>query len=571
MTTFSPVSDTFRRSKLLNYLFFLVIIFCAYFLKFRSFGLYEDDYWYIGKPVNQDFHGLLQLLAYNLTNIEGGQGRFIGMTVPQFLAFISYKLGGLSGVYLLGIVIVVINSILIFNFSLKILPKWVATLSAILYILYPADTTKPLLIHIYQLQLSLCFTLIALNLYLSGRKFWSFVLAFCSLLTYENAFLLFLTVPLFALDWDKRIIKRWIVHLLICFSFLIVLFMLRKMMGESRVEGLNPVKMVKRTLGSVVIGPIFSLYAIIEAIKNVVFSLSMLKWMIVLGLVLFSIWMYAIRGTEPSENNLKPRSVLLPFIQPSDPEIGRIFSLILASGLMLMSSYLLAFTHFPPTSLHGRNTSVHLASSIAGSIFIAVMIYYVFYLLRQKKLALNIVRVSLVVLLSILFSRGYIIQHDFAESWKAQKNFWKQVVHSTPDASDNTIIIADVKNMRTDLQNITTFYNWPIPDIYGQLVEFDSTWKSYPKVAIPGATYTTGLKSDSSGVYFEPVYSFLFEDREKVYLQDSNTVYLNYIDNSLSRIDTVLRVGNFGIHTNLSTMDNTPFVLKEVGKLMLKD
>jgi len=565
------LSAEVRQFKYLHYALFSIVIFGAYFFNFRSFGLYEDDYWYVGMPINLDFNGLLDLMGNNFFNFKGGQGRLIGMTAPQFLAFLFFKIGGLPAVYILGSAIILLNSALIFNFVLKFSTRWVAALAAILFILYPADTTKPLLTHVYQLQLSLAFSLIALNLYISGHRIASYVLAFCSLLTYESAFLVFLSVPLFKAHWDRGTIKQWIAHLAICFSLLALIFLARKFSGESRIEEISSVKTLVKIIGSMVIGPLVSLYSFIQAIVDVCAGLGFLKWALSAGIVLFALWDSACGRRQFSSGGDSKIIYYWSIFEPtSDATINALVRPIFAAATMTLSSYLLAFTHFPPSALHGRFTSVHLASSVSGGILIALSVHLAFYCLRNRRHLTLALRAAVTVLLAILFSRGFLIQKDFSESWRTRTNFWRQVVELTPDAKEHTIIVADIDDMREDIKNIMTFYGWPIPEVYNQMVVFDSQWKFYPQVVIPGATFYGDFKCDEQGIYFEPLFPFLFQYRGKVYLEDGNTINLRYYQNKVTRLDAVFRCGTAAVHANAQYSGGSPPPLREVGKLILQ-
>ncbi len=561
-----------RKTILIHYLFFLVIIWLAYFFSFRGFGLYEDDYWFVGKPDNLTFQGLLNLLGENILNIEGGQGRIIGFTVPQLLTFLSYKVGGLGGVYILGSLIVFLNSVLVFQFARRFLPITVAALATILFILYPADTTKPLLVHIYQLQLSLIFVLLALNQYAAGRKILAFILALCSLLTYESAFLLFLTVPLFVEVWNKQLGRKFILHMAICFIILFCLFIIRKLLGETRAGEVEGVETAKMAVMSLFIGPIVSAYAFIHAIIEALASIGLLKWILFLSLIILTTGVILSDKISFPDEKIR-NQIKFPFISitiEGEKLFSRLIRLIIASTIMLCFSYLFAFTHYPPNILHGRSTSVHLAGSVAGSLLAALIIYFVFYLFKENKAIRVVLYATTILILSLLLSRGYLIQHDFKESWKEQKTFWREIVKLTPDAKENTLILVDVKNQREDLKNIQT-YSWPIPDIYNLIVSFDTSWNPVPKVAVIGNSFPDSLYCDKNGTYFVPVYPFMFDDREKVYLEDGNIIYLEFAEGKAARIDTTLNCDSCVVRT--LPVNNTikePWKLNSVGYMLLK-
>ncbi|MBN1598310.1 MAG: hypothetical protein JW894_08445 [Bacteroidales bacterium] len=566
-------STFLKSSDIVQYLAFFLVIWLAYFIKFRAFGLYEDDYWYIGKPANMNFGELLDLLKNNVFNIEGGQGRIIGFTVPQLLAFISFKLGGISGVYILGSFVILLNAVLFYRFGLKIFPKYIAGIATILFILNPADTTKPLLIHILQLQISVTFVLLALNVYLNGRRIPAFVLAFCSLLTYENAYLPFLAAPLFAFNWDKKLIRRFIVHLIAGFSLILLIFVVRKLMGESRIAELETAETIKRVLISLIVGPVVSIGSFFVAMYEVVISVSVLKWILPAGIILFILWHFITEKVSYGYNQVKTRLVNLPGLKiewESYETSDRIILLIIAGLFMLICSYLFAFTHYPPVVLHGRSSSVHLAGSVSGSIVAAAIIYLIHFLVSRNNALKHGFNVLLIIFMSILLSKGLLIQNDFKKSWNGQVQFWNEITNNTPDIKNNTIVLVDVDDNMYDIAYIIT-YSWALPEGYNQIFRFDESWEYPPKAVIPGITYENDLQYDEQGIYFEPVYPFVFEDREKVYLEDKNVIYIDYNDGQAARVDTVFRCDSVAVATAVKPVGEIPqFKLNEVGKLFLK-
>ncbi|MFO7658917.1 MAG: hypothetical protein R6W78_17790 [Bacteroidales bacterium] len=515
------------------------------------------------------------MLAENILNIEGGQGRIIGFSLTQLLTHISFKLGGLNGVYIFGSLLIFLNSCLLYYFVKHFMSLPIASLTTLLFILYPADTTKLLLIHIFQLQLSLTFVLIAFNLYAARRNMPAFIFAFCSLLTYENAFLPFLAAPLFIYEWDKKQIKRFALHIVVCLSLIFILLLLRKILGESRASEIEGIETVKKIFMSLLVGPIISLYSFINMFGDVFSSMSLIKWIFITGIILFSVWMIFSARFDFSSKVIKAHifdASIFKITLEGYYSFYHSLKLIIASLFMLMCSYLFSFTHFPPLALYGRTTSVHLASSIAGSIFIALIINIIYLVIyKNKHLKPWFLNVLIVIFLSLLLSRGFLIQKDFTESWKEQKQFWREIVNTTADSKENTIILVQADTFREDIKFVGT-YTWPIPEIYNQIFHFNPAWTSPPRVAIYENSFYGPLKSNENGIYFEPEYPFLFEFRDKVFLQDSNFIYIHYIMNKAVRIDTAILCDSIIIHSLVHDFNEKyNFEKQPVGVLLLNN
>jgi hypothetical protein len=459
------------------------------------------------------------------------------------MAYIMFQLGGIVGVYVFGTLILLFNAILLYRFASKFIPVGFAVLASLLYILYPADTAKPLLTHIYQLQLSLAFLLIALNQYVSGRRILSYILALGCLLTYEVAFLPFLVAPLFTYRWENKLIRRQVIHAFVCLGFLVIIFISRKLLGENRASELTSESIPKQFILSLLIGPAISAYAFILAILEVIGNFRSLVTIFLAGIVLFTLAGYFILQRQRREK------------QEERPAIISDVQLLIASFLMLISSYLLAFTRFPPSAVHGRATSVHLASSVAGSLLAAIIIYLLYTWITNKNMR-KIIYVGTILLLSALMSRGFLIQNDFVKSWKTQKIFWSEFMEECPDLENGTIILVEADSSVYETPNIYTF-SWSFPEVLSVMLKFDPAWEYPPKVLVEGNHFDGKLYTDSAGIFLEPHYSFLFEDREKVYLENEKVIYLKFIDYNLARLDTNLIVRSDTLHTSILNSENT--------------
>src|SRR5207302_4136088 len=98
------------------------------------------------------------------------QGRPLGFFLPDLLSFIGDKLGGLPAIYLIGFLVVTLNTFLCYRLLRVRVPPAPAVVGAAVFCLFPADTTKILLTHDFQLQPSLTFALLAALAYSAGRR-----------------------------------------------------------------------------------------------------------------------------------------------------------------------------------------------------------------------------------------------------------------------------------------------------------------------------------------------------------------------------------------------------------------
>ena len=249
-------NSTSKSFHLNAYVILLLTTWAAHFFYFFGFGLYEDDYAFVGYAMAYDLDFLLGHIKN--TFMKWPQGRPIGFTLPQTIAFVSTKIGGLQVLYLFGFFFVALNSILFYKLLKNRFPEMLAFFGALTFCLFPADTTHTLLTHNLILQPSLMFMLIASHLYLAGKKKTSYIVILGSLLSYESGFLPFLAIPLLKGKWDKKLFLSIIKHIIIL-SFIIFCYaIIRKYMGESRVNDLN-LSVICQLFLSVLIGPVVSL------------------------------------------------------------------------------------------------------------------------------------------------------------------------------------------------------------------------------------------------------------------------------------------------------------------------
>lgn len=151
----------------------LVCPFATSFARFRSFGLYEDDYDYIGPPLNWSWQ---DLGAYTREVIAAWPlGRPIAWVVPQTVTMIGVRTGGLEMVHLLACLVVTINGCLIYALLRRTASDRFALLTALAFCVFPPDTIRSLLHATLTLQTSLMFTLLGALLYRS--RWWGLAYA----------------------------------------------------------------------------------------------------------------------------------------------------------------------------------------------------------------------------------------------------------------------------------------------------------------------------------------------------------------------------------------------------------
>src|SRR5439155_9325786 len=230
-------------------------VWIAQFQHLRDFGLYEDDYWFISEAMGKGPSYLVSRFVTAFTTLP--QGRPFGFFLPDLLSFVGDKLGGLVAIYLLGFAVVTLNTFLCYRLLRVRVPVAAAAFGAAVFCLFPADTTKILLTHDFQLQPSLTFALLAALAYAAGRRPLAYVLSAGALLSYESGFLALFALPLFVLRWDRRLVREMSIHIVSLALIIAGIVVVRYVFGETRATSStgSVAAILPPLLGSLVLGP----------------------------------------------------------------------------------------------------------------------------------------------------------------------------------------------------------------------------------------------------------------------------------------------------------------------------
>jgi hypothetical protein len=428
----------------------------AQFHHFRDFGLYEDDYWFISEAMGRDPSYLVDRFVKAFTTLP--QGRPFGFFLPDLLSFVGDKFGGLAGIYLVGFLVVTLNTFLCYRLLRTRVPLAPACFGAAVFCLFPADTTKILLTHDFQLQPSLTFALLSALAYAAGRRPLAYVISTGALLSYENGYLALFALPLFAAcRWDRAMLRELIRHVLILAGIVVFVVIVRYVFGESRAtSSVGDVgAILPPLLGSLVLGPARSLAGMFYGPLKAVPTWD-LETIVAAAIALIAVAVLLLRAPRP---------------RLAVPEALRIAG---SGAVMLVIAYALAFTHFPPNALVGRGTSVHLGATLGMAVF-ATGIAWVLLSLRP--------RVAAAVLAAyVALAVGYYvtIERDFVRSWQLQRAFWQQVAACCSDLQDGTILLYTLSSAEEPTFIFTN--SWADPLILGETYAFPTSWTTPPRL-----------------------------------------------------------------------------------------
>ena len=455
-----------------------LLVWLAQFHHLRDFGLYEDDYWFISQAMGKDPGWLLGRFQTAFTTLP--QGRPLGFFLPDLLSFVGDKLGGLTAIYLLGFAIVTLNTFLCYRLLRVRAPLAAAIVGAAVFCLFPADTTKILLTHDFQLQPSLTFALLAALAYAHGRPILAYVVGAGALLSYESGFLALFALPLLVRRMDRALPRALLVHAAALGGVMAIVVAARFVAGEGRatasVGGLGDI--LPPLLGSLVLGPARAtaamFYGPLKAIPAWDPETVALSLLAALGFGAL-LWRTTRRERSPAALRAGRRDVL---------QVG------LAGLAMLVLGYGLAFTHFPPNAVVGRGTSVHLGATL-GMAVLATAVAWLLLSLRAR-----VASVALAGYLALAVGYYVTIERDFGRAWQLQRSFWQQVVACCADLEDGTVLIYEVSS--GDEPTFIFTNSWADPLILAQTFAFPATWTNPPRLFSLTA-WQNRLQSDGRG------------------------------------------------------------------------
>ncbi len=443
------------------------ICWIAHFWGVNTFGLYEDDYEFIGKPIATNLNGIIVLIADKFLTFY--QGRPLGFSLAYALSFISFYIGGINAIYFSGYLIVIGNTLLFYRLMWRLTGSLkIAAIGGLAFCLFPADTTATFLTHSLGLYPCVTFFLLATHAYLSDRQWLAYAAITASLISYETCFLLFLIVPLLKNKWNPRIINKLIKHAGILGTILLITIVIRKLVGESRMVELNPLAAIGISIWHTILGPFISLgmylYRPIYTVVNwrlelVIFVpiCTILLWVILERLGSKKIYSY-----DPAvSDQIIPRSQLW-----------------VVSMIMLLLAYPLTII-LETGHIDGRGSRVHLAAIVGGSMLFALGGDRLLSIAKtniQKRL----VSIALATIFSLLVGFGLIVQNDYRLAWAQQQNFLTSIIKLCPDLEEGTSIFVN-RNELHNPQQIEA-YSWSMPTLLARIYEFPQQWQVIPHI-----------------------------------------------------------------------------------------
>lgn len=526
----------------------------SHFLYFKRFGLYEDDFGNIGINLGINFQNLLNLISYYLEHWH--QGHPLAF-LPAMFTYIGGLTGSFYFLYVIAFLIVTVNSFMMYKILNKVFPESsiLAITGALAFCLFPPDTTKLYLLHVFVLQMAIAFFLTATLLYLNNKKVLAYLTIILAIFSYESPFMLFFGVPFLMGKWDKKFWKKYLIHFIILCSMIALMYLYRKLTGETRVMQASGDMsgLFTKIIGGIIIGPLYNVFLFLRApvvtVDYLISSSPSYWWYydyiyyILTSCFIFFVWLfYKLKPDfNPKLTNYSNSSDAHPLKTEDDISTNeyfrKIIKLLFAGIIFLCLGYSVSFTHFPPTAIAGRLTSVHLAATIGASIIFGCVCASIFFIserYRLKKYAVIIISLYL----TLLVGYNTYAQKEFVESADFQKSFWSDVVKLCPDLEDSTVIISNIPkdSLFVTKRFINTFDNYWDKSMIRVFYYFPQDWTPPYFQNISGSLESSIILKNGE---FELIPHYTHLPRQA--LKDSNVILLKMDENNnLVRIDSAI-------------------------------
>jgi len=407
------------------------IIWLGNFIHAGSFGIYEDDYIMVLPAIGRNFSELLSVNWGYL--LDWPQGRPLFWVINDTSCWVLYNLAGLNALYAAAFILQWGVGIAIFQFLLRFFNFISSFLGAVFFVLFPADTSKQLIMHQTLLPLMTLLILAAITL-LSEKKWGACFIILCLIsLTFEPYLLVFVGSGLLLYRYRLADYPKFFIFLPASMVVLVLslAFGFRKVFGEARVVSLlsDPWGPLQNAFLSLSIGPLNLLLITLSRSGQVFLQADWTErtaWgLVALALVFFLL------GNKGARQKMKSKN-------------GKSESWWVLAGALLMTiipyAYRFIPDYFPPIVNIGRLSSLHQVSALGGSLLLAWFIEKTLKIQSNTKVIL----VAWIIWITSFLALGLRVQtSQYVRSANLQQKFWMDVVCQIGDWKPGFPIIID--------------------------------------------------------------------------------------------------------------------------------
>jgi hypothetical protein len=403
-------------------------------VRFASFGLYEDDWFYVGYPF---LTNVRTWLGPALWQSAVGSAQ-VGRPLQAIFGFVFAEAGvvakTLAADYLVSFLLFAASALLMYAVLRRRFSVLISTLATLLFVITPLHTLRQFLNGEFSIAPAFILVFGAMLLYLDGKRVRSYALAFLSILCYESVFFLFMGAPLLRRSGRRQDRRReWLVHLAVCGALVVCYFVCRSLSAEKRAAALHSgPALIWAVLHAWVFQAFASFASYLYAFLNA-WGASLEAWVyaVPFGVVLI-VFLRSRRQPKPVRARLS-RETLVWIARSA--AVGFLF---------LILGYVLSYFFFQETTPHlhfvDRDSRISVAASFGSSVVVAVLLAGWIRLGRTRTTRL-IAYSGVSVFLTVLFLYSFVVQDDYVNDWTEQRERAQQVVALTPDAERDSIIV----------------------------------------------------------------------------------------------------------------------------------
>jgi hypothetical protein len=290
------------------------------------------------------------------------------------------------------------------------------------------------------------------------------------LFAYEVPFGLLFAAPFLRWGLTRRSLRAALPHLGLLLAMLVGVTLLRLALEDDRVAGLTLASAGSTVLRQMLAGPWVSLGSFVLR------PLQFLSLVSVDGVVVAAVALVVVLGLFIAARRLRWDGTV-PSL-PDRPLPGDLLRSLALGGLLLLLAYPLTFTT-RPTAISGRETRVHLAAGVGASIVVGGATGAVLGGLRRGR-AGDLATAGAAAAFALLGGFGWIVQQDYADAWRLQREFWRALLPQIQDAGEAVVILVDPSGLEDPLQIGAN--TWNLPRVLRQVYLLPPEWATPPRV-----------------------------------------------------------------------------------------
>jgi hypothetical protein len=421
----------------------VVVGWISNYLHFRDFGFYEDDWFFFaGSYVTGTREWFAQMTGAVTRFVDG---RPVHIAEMYLFGYIGAVFSSIAVLYVIAFVFFASSSVLMYCVLRLRYPPLFCGLSTIVFVMSPLTTLRQFLNG--QLTFGPAFVCAfgAILLFCSERRVWSYIVSLVALLTYEPTFLLFSVAPVFGRGRDrKRQLRRVTQHVAVCAALAVIYAVARYAFGQNRqLASIAEMPWIDKVSSTILYDLLFT----VSTVKSYIYgmyvgfcnaSLEGVLYLVILFLPITA-RLWCIGGRRITRFFGRTKHGLARARWWLKHGVG-------TGVLLTVVGYAFAYFtlyHDWMYPLSGRDTRVSVAASVGNSMLVSSCVIISISLCRARWTR-AIMYSAVGAVLCALFLYSMVVQDDYVEEWRRQREFLTQLVMLSPDVTWASYVIVRV-------------------------------------------------------------------------------------------------------------------------------